>query len=247
MKKIVAIGGGEIGRKGLPTETAAIDKEIVRLSGKKNPRLLFIPTASSDAETYVDAVIKQFGDRLGCRVDVLYLIKKKPDRKEIKQKILSSDIIYVGGGNTLRMMRLWRKLGVDLILRQAWEKGSVLSGISAGAICWFRYGSSDSRKQNNPAAGLIRVSGLGFIRGLYCPHYDSETDRRPHLKELMRKTPGKAIAVQDCSAIEILDDTYRLISSKKGAAAFRVYWKGTAFHEELIKKTAAFSPLRELL
>src|SRR4030042_172523 len=104
MSKIVAIGGGEIGRAGYPIETTSIDREIIRLSGKANPRLLFIPTASSDSEKYIETVKAHCGKRLGCRMDSLYLIREKPSRQDIERKILGSDIIYVGGGNTLKML-----------------------------------------------------------------------------------------------------------------------------------------------
>ena len=119
MTKIIAIGGGEIGRPSYPVETTKIDKEIMALSGKKKPRFIFIPTASSDSEGYVKTVKRHFGKRLNCRVDILYLIKEKPSKKEIEKKILNSDIIYVGGGNTLKMMKIWRKYGVDKILKKA--------------------------------------------------------------------------------------------------------------------------------
>src|SRR3989344_5093693 len=134
--KIVAVGGGEIGRPGTSIETEKIDKETIKLSGKKHPKLLFIPTASSDSEGYVEVVKKYFGKRLGCKVDVLRLLKSKPNRREIRKKILGTDIVYVGGGITLKMMAVWRKLGVDSILEVAVRKGIVLSGVSAGAVCW---------------------------------------------------------------------------------------------------------------
>src|SRR5438046_671605 len=106
-KTIVAIGGGKIRTRG----TAPIDREIIRLSNKKNPRLLFIPTASSDAELYWRRVQEYFGGYLKCKTDVLFLIQERPSKSEIRKKILSADIVYVGGGNTLKMMRLWRRLG----------------------------------------------------------------------------------------------------------------------------------------
>ena len=124
-KAIVAIGGGEIRTKG----TAAIDREIIRLSNKKNPKLLFIPTASSDSEEYWEHIQEYFGGFLKCKTDVLFLIKEHPSRAQIRKKIESADIIYVGGGNTLMMMRLWRRLGVDKLLyrrpngRVAWFGG----------------------------------------------------------------------------------------------------------------------------
>jgi len=247
MKKIVALGGGEIGRPGYPIETTEIDKEIIRLSGKANPKLLFIPTASDDSESYYEAVKKHFGERLGTSTDVLYLIRERPAKKEIEGKILRSDIIYVGGGNTSRMMRIWRSSGTDQILRQAYEEGKVLSGISAGAICWFRWGNSDSRILANPDADLIRVTGLGLVNALFCPHYDVEKNRKPNLKKMMQKVSGVAIAVDNCWAIEILGDKYRIISSKSSANAYKVYWSRGRIFEEIIKEKKEFEPLINLL
>lgn len=247
IKKIIAIGGGEIGRPGFPVETIVIDKEIIKLTGKKNPKLLFIPTASIDSEGYYKIVEKHFGKRLGCKIDVLYLVKNILTKKEIGDKILKSDIIYVGGGNTLKMMQIWRKLGVDKILIKAYQKGVVMSGVSAGSICWFKYGNSDSRKFVNSNAGLIKVTGLGLINALHCPHYDSEAYRKVDLEKMMKKTSGIAIALDNCCALEVLDDKYRIISSKKTANAYKVYWKANKYYKEVIKKEKDLKPLSQLL
>jgi len=244
--KIVAIGGGEIGRSGYSIETTSIDKEIIRLSGKARPRMLFIPTSSSDSESYLGDVKRHFGKRLGCKVDVLYLIREKPSMQEIGNKILNSDIIYVGGGNTLKMLKAWRKTGTDKILRKAYERGIVLSGVSAGAICWFRYGSSDSRKFSRKRGKLMRVRGLGFVNATYCPHYDMEKDRKPHVKRMMRKAAGVALTFDNCSAIEIVDGQFRIISSKKSANAYKVYWEKGKFRHEAIEKSKEFLPLEIL-
>src|SRR6185312_1220809 len=189
-KTIVAIGGGNIRTRG----TVSIDREIIRLSRKKHPRLLFIPTASSDSESYWKDVQEYFGDFLKCKTDVLFLIKEQSSKESIQKKILSADIIYVGGGNTLQMMRIWRRLGVDRLLRSAYENGTVLSGISAGAICWFDAGHSDSMSFFNPKKWeYIIVRGLGLLNGILCPHYNSMTrgkPRRKHFRDTIRKTGG---------------------------------------------------------
>ena len=174
-RAMVAIGGGNIRTRG----TAAIDREIIRLSKKKNPKLLFLPTASSDSERYWRHVQQYFGEFLKCETDVLFLIQDEPSTEQVRAKIRAADIIYVGGGNTLMMMRLWRRMGVDKLLQAAYENGTVLSGISAGAICWFDSGHSDSMAFYNPRTWkYINVKGLGLIRGMLCPHYNSMTDRK---------------------------------------------------------------------
>src|SRR5690348_4035223 len=139
-RAIVAIGGGEISTRG----TLDIDREILRLSHKSHPKIVFIPTASSDSPRYCRRFSDYFGGFLECKTDVLLLVSEQAAARQIERKILSSDIVYVGGGNTLFMMRVWRRLGVDKILRAAYRAGVVLAGISAGSICWFDSGHSDS-------------------------------------------------------------------------------------------------------
>jgi dipeptidase E len=236
IQKIVAIGGGKMGWGAAPSQVMPISLEIIRLSGKKKPKLLFIPTASSDDKSYARMVQAHFG-KLGCQVDVLYLYKQKPTLTDVRHRTLAADIVYVGGGNTLMMMNRWKKLGVDKVLREARQKGKVLCGTSAGAICWFRQGNSDSRKYHNPQAGLIKVTGLGFINALACPHYDAEKDRKPELKKMMKKTNGTAIAMDNCAALEVVGDRYRAISSKTKAGVYKVYWTKEKYHQVPLSKS----------
>lgn len=240
--KIVAIGGGEIA----DNETLSIDKRILELTGKKHPKLLFIPTASSDSKGYCELIKKHF-TRLECEsVDTL-LLSQIHDKKEIENKILNTDAIYVGGGNTLRMMKTWRRLGVDDILRKAAEKDIVLSGISAGSICWFKYGNSDSKKFTSGSDQLIKVTGLGLINALHCPHYNTQVSRQKDLKRMMKNTPKLVgVALDDCSALEVVDDKYRIIQANKNAKARKTYWKnGEYIAEEIHYKV--YKPLSILL
>lgn len=252
MVKIIAIGGGEIGRSNeqggnYPCETISIDKEIISQSGKEKPKLLFIPTASSDSETYFE-VVKKYFSKLGCEVDVLFLLKEKYSLRMIENKILSSDIIYVGGGNTLKMMTMWRKFGVDRILKKALEKDIVLSGVSAGAICWFSNGNSDSRKFTSNSNKLIKVRGLGFVNALICPHFDKETNREVDLQRMM-KTTSKIVglAIDNCSALEIIDSKYRVLKSKTNSNVYKVYWKKGKYIKQIIESKKEFSDLKLLL
>lgn len=245
--KIIAIGGGEIGRPGCPIETEEIDREIICLTGKKHPKLLFLPTASGDSEGYYEVVKNYFGKRLGCKTDVLYLFKQEYSYEEIRKRILLSDIIYVGGGNTLRMLRRWRKLGVDKILEEAGKKEVILSGLSAGAICWFKYGNSDSRKFGlKKSLELIKIRGLGFLPFIGCPHYDIEKSRRPSLKRMIREKGGISIALENCSALEVVDNQYRIITSSKNTRAYRLYRRNGKVVEEELPNDKKFRPLKEL-
>lgn len=223
MSTIVAIGGGKL--KYL--ETLPIDREIVKLSKKKHPKVLFIPTASNDALGYWSNFNDIYRKKLGCTADVLFLIREKLSKKQIEEKILSADIIYVGGGNTLRMLRIWKNLGVDEILLKAYKKGIILSGLSAGAICWFRYGLSDSRcfmKNGKEINSLMRVSGLGFLSFSVSPHHIREKKlRNAGIKEMMKRTPGIALAIDDNAAIIVRDSQYRILKSKKDAKVTKVF------------------------
>jgi len=246
-RAIVAIGGGEIRTRG----TAAIDREIIRLSGKRNPKLLFIPTASSDSERYWRHVQEYFGGFLKCKTDVLFLIKEQPANEQIRRKILGADIIYVGGGNTLQMMRIWRRLRVDKLLKAAYENGTVLSGISAGAICWFDSGNSDSMSFYNPRKWkYINVRGLGLIQGIHCPHYDGRTrgvPRRKHFRDMIRKTGKIGIAIENNCAIEFIDGRfYRVIRSKGNARAYRVYRNGGEVVARQISHQKQLAPVDSL-
>jgi dipeptidase E len=246
-KAIVAIGGGEIRTGG----TAPIDREIIRLTNKKHPKLLFIPTASSDSARYWKHVQEYFGGILKCNTDVLLVLAGGISKEKIERKIGWADIIYVGGGNTLQMMRVWRFLGVDKLLRRAYENGTVLSGISAGAICWFDSGHSDSMSFSNPRDwNYINVRGLGFIKGVHCPHYNSRTrgvPRRKDFRDMIRRTGGMGIAIENNCAIEFIDGRfYKVITSKDYARAYRVYKDGGRVLTERIRQQEQLAPI-ELL
>ncbi len=246
-RAIVAIGGGAIRTKG----TAPIDREIIRLSGKKKPKLLFIPTATSDSERYWKHVQEYFGRFLKCKTDVLFLMAESLSREQIRKKILSADIVYVGGGNTLHMMRVWRRFGVDQLLKTAYANGTVLSGISAGAICWFESGHSDSMSFYNPRNWkYINVKGLGLIKGIHCPHYNSRTigvPRRKHFRDMIQKTGGIGIAIENNCAIEFIDGRfYRVISSKSYARAYKLYKSGGKVVAEQIRQEKEFAPIGRL-
>lgn len=246
-RTIVAIGGGEIRTRG----TAAIDREIIRLSNKKSPRLLFIPTASSDSEMYWKHIQEYFGEFLKCKNDVLFLMTGNLSREQIRKKIVAADIIYVGGGNTLQMMRIWRNLGVDKHLQAAYVKGTVLCGISAGSICWFDSGHSDSMSFYNPKKWkYINVKGLGLIQGIHCPHYNSRTmgvPRRKHFRDMIRKTGGVGIAIENNCAIEFIDGRfYKVIRSKSYAGAYKVYKRGGKVVSEQIRLEKQLKPVENL-
>ncbi|MBP9690670.1 peptidase E [Candidatus Woesebacteria bacterium] len=250
MSKIVVIGGGEMGN----FETLPFDKRIVELTQKKHPKALFIPTASGEPERYIRNFQKVYGSKLGCETDTLYLLKTKPTTEELRKKILSSDLIYVGGGNTLHMMKVWRSLGVDTILKEAYKKGIVLSGISAGGICWFDSGHSDSMSFSSPTDWkYINVKGLGIVKGIHCPHFNGGTTRngrrilrRSDFKVFMKKYSSVGIAVDNNCAIEFDDTKFKVLSSKENRKAYKVYWEKGMYRQIEMKPSEEFLPLQIL-
>jgi dipeptidase E len=244
--KIVAIGGGEIGRPGTRIETEPIDREILRLSGRRHPRLLFVPTASGDAPSYCEVVHDYFGRRLGCQVDDLRLLAEAPSYAAMKQKVSEADIIYVGGGNTLRMLKAWRAHGLDELLIQAARDDTVLAGVSAGAICWFRYGNSDSMKFSDARNPLIRLRGLDLIPLMACPHYDVERTRRPSLRRMIRERGGIAVALENRSAFEVVDGRYLILRTSARAHAYLVFGAQRRAHEQALPSDGKWRALDSL-
>ncbi|MDU5083203.1 Type 1 glutamine amidotransferase-like domain-containing protein [uncultured Tissierella sp.] len=216
---IVAIGGGEISK----LETWVIDEYIVKSAGKVNPKALFIPTASNEPQGYIDIFNDIYGKRLGCKIDVLYLINGNLSDIEIRSKILSADIIYVGGGDTVKMMEVWRSKKVDEYLKEAYEAGIVLSGLSAGSMCWFRYGHGDSDLSRNKDGwwDYQRIDGLSFIDAIHCPHYNEKGGEG--FDEIMKTFEGIGIAIENNCALVIKDDKFKILKSDEKSNAYKLY------------------------
>lgn len=248
MGKIVAIGGGENGRPGTAYETGLFDAEIVRLTGKDDPNFLFIGLANSHADSYYETMCAVFHDRLGCSHTDHLLEADLRDPDTLRQKIEWADFIYVGGGNTLRLMTLLRRWGGDRLLDEAYRRGTVLSGISAGGICWCSCGNSDSRKFTSGSDQLIKVTGLGYLPVLFCPHYDAEPLRQTDLPRMMRRVHGiPSIALDNGAALEVIDEQWRLLLSLPGARGQKCFWKDGIWHQQPLPADGAFRPLEELL
>ena len=243
MGKIVAIGGGSM----LERETLAIDREVVRLTGKQRPRALFIPTASYDNPERYEVFQDVYGGELGCDTEVLNLLGVSPSRRELEEKILSSDLIYVSGGNTLKLMRRWRRLGVDRILETAHERGIVLAGLSAGMICWFKYGHSDSMSfYGREVWSYVRVKGMGLIDALGVSHYHAE-GREEDFHRMVKKYPEVGIAIDNNCALEVVDGSYRLITSQSGAYAYRVSKRRGEIDVQRLERNEEYAPMAKLL
>lgn len=238
----------EIGepRGSTPISAKNIHQEVLRRTGKEHPSVLYIPTAKEDREDYITFFRKYYLE-LGCsEVDVLRLRKNPPSKREISDKIFSADAIYVNGGNTLRMMRTWMRLGIDKMLKQAHRQGIVMAGHSAGTVCWFTY---DFCWMPEFTKRPFRLTGLGAVEAMGCVHYDSRP-RQAHkdLKMMVKRTPRLvAIALDDDAVLEIVDDTYRILTTVPTAKARRMYWKKGEYIVEEIPATHDFKSLKALL
>lgn len=242
MSAIVAIGGGGM----VEGENLLIDERIVGLTGVDRPRALFIGTASGDDPEKEDDFHRHYGDRLGCHTDSLTLLRDRPSTDAIGRKFAWADLIYVGGGNSLRMLKLWRRLGIDHHFHEARDRGCVLAGLSAGGLCWFRYGYSASRRYNNPDNfPYIRVRALGYFNAVFCAHAVVEERLEP-FREFMRGQSCVGLALDDHCAIEIIDDRWRVLRSREDAHAERIWQRrGQLYGEVLTDRNPR--PLTEFL
>ena len=162
-------------------ENLSLDRYVLAASGVATPKVCFVGTASGDAQSYIDSFYAAFS-ALSCTATHLSLFK--PDTGDLRGKVLEQDVIYVGGGNSRALLVLWREWGLDRVLREALrEFGIVLAGISAGSICWFQQGISDSVK----CGELHPLNCLGFLPGSNCPHYDGEPQRRPSYESFVKQ------------------------------------------------------------
>lgn len=211
--KIVALGGGAA------DENTAVDKKIVELTGKENPNFLFLPTASGDGGRYINTV-KRIYKRMGCRPDALCLLRADYEYSELTERISAADIIYAGGGNTIRMMKTWSDKNILPLLTKAAEKGTVMCGTSAGAMCWFSYGYSDCDFDNpeieNPSFRLL--DGLGLINAILCPHYNDESRKNFDSDILNYNLPG--IALENDSALVFDNGNYSIVKNNSESKAF---------------------------
>ena len=226
-RNIIAIGGGGFGAN--PGQ-GIIENYILKQTKKKNPRICFIPTATGDNEAYKVSFYSTFTN-LNCYPSHLDFFKRTPDLNEL---ILNQDAIFVGGGNTKSMLAVWKEWGLDKILKKAYLNGTVMSGVSAGAICWFQNGITDSWASN-----LKMMPCLNFVKGTCCPHYDEEPERKPAVRNLLLRNKIKNVyAVDGGAALHIKDEkVFKSVIFKKNKSSYLVDIKKKSINEKSFKKT----------
>lgn len=211
MRKIFVMGGG-----GFSMEPAnlLLDRYILSLSMKTRPKICFIGTASGDSERYIKNYYKAY-NKLSCIP--IHLSLFKPSTRDFNSLLLDQDIVHVGGGNTKNLLCLWKEWGLDLALKNAYKNGTVLSGMSAGMICWFEQGTTDS------FGGLDPLKCLGLLKGSASPHFDSEVDRRPKYVELIKSALLKGgLGLDDgVGALYLNEKLSKCVSSRRTANAYQ--------------------------
>ena len=217
MRHIVGLGGG-----GSEEQISLLFDYVLGLTGKERPRLLLVPTASAEDNDF----IAWFLERNVARAEPSVLRTFPWPPADLREAILSQDAIFVGGGNTANMLAIWKAHGIDTVMREAWEQGIVLTGWSAGMICWFEHGVTDSFGPQ-----LDSLECLGFLAGSACPHYDGEELRRPRYRELLQAGLPAGLAADDGVGLHFEGTELReVVTCREGAAAYRV----TADGEERI-------------
>lgn len=214
--QIVALGGGGFS---MERDSTLLDDYILSLTRARRPRVCFLPTASGDADHYVVRFYRRFS--AACEASHISMFRRDQGGRgvedDLASHLLEQDLIYVGGGNVVSMLGVWRAHGLDGVLREAWRRGIVLCGPSAGSLCWFAEALSAF---HGPPR---RVSGLGFLPYSNCVHYDAEPARRAEYHALIGKGMRCGFAVDDGVALHFKGtELHRAVGSRERAGAFRV-------------------------
>ena len=223
-RNIVAIGGGGFGRS---LGSLKIEKYIISLINKKRPKICFIPTASGDSSLYKLNFYRAFS-KLDCITSHIDFFSRT---ENLEEKVLTQDIIYVGGGNTKSMLDVWKEWNLHEILRNAYEKGIIMSGVSAGAICWFDKGITDSYAEE-----LSIIDCLGIVEGIACPHFDEEKEREPYVNDVInREIINSFICIEGNCAFHIKNNIeYYSLDFGNGRKCFRVFKENNILKKEIL-------------
>lgn len=209
---IVAMGGGFSAES-----SPVLDDFVLSLTGKRRPKVCFLPTASGDADHYVVRFYRAFGPRAEASHVSLFRRDRGCGGVPFARHLLAQDLIYVGGGSLLSLLGAWRAHGLDAVLVDAWRRGIVLCGMSAGALCWFNEAVTAF---HGPAE---RVDGLGLLPFSACVHYDAEPERREAYHRFVADGMGPGYALEDGAALHFAGpELAGVVRSREGARAFRV-------------------------
>ena len=214
-RQIVAMGGGGFS---MEPENPLLDQYVLNATNLERPKVCFVPTASGDSAGYIERFYDAF-KKLECEPSHLSLFNPHTWTQDLEPFIARQNVLYFGGGNTRNALALWREWKLDRLLRAAYELGAVMAGLSAGAICWFEQGSTDSIGRE---LGVLEC--LGWLKGSMTPHYDGEAQRRPWLhKTILEQGIQNGFAADDGAALHFVNENLEcVVSSRFEARAYRV-------------------------
>lgn len=200
-------------------ENLVLDEFVIQIARNSNPRVCFVPTASGDSDHYTRRFYQSF-TTLDCRPCHLSLFQ--PPTNDLLSYLCEQDVVYVGGGNTRNMLAIWREWSVDTYLRRALESGTVLTGLSAGAICWFEQATTDSFAPIH-SQRVDSMDCLGFVPGSHCPYYDSANRREFYHQEILAGSMKEGFATEVGTALHFTNGEFvEAISSRSEARAYQV-------------------------
>jgi peptidase E len=228
------MGGGGFSA---PPGDPGLDLYVLQVTRKPHPRICLLPTAGGDAEEQIRRFYSAFR-HLPCEPTHVSLFRLGSDRVNLREVLLAQDVLYVGGGSLLNLLAVWRAHGADRLLREAWEAGIVLCGISAGSMCWFEAGLTTSFGEPRP------VRALGFLRGSNSVHHDSERERRPCYHQAIRSEsvpPGYAVD-DGAGLLFVGTDLTEVVSARPGAGAYWVEEVGRQAVETPLEPVALPGP-----
>ena len=213
LRQIVAFGGGGFS---MESGNPLLDDYVLGLSRSERPRVCFLPTASGDADHYIVRFYRAFPAER-CESSHISLFRREQGPGDIRSHLLSQDLIYVGGGSVVSLLGAWRAHGIDAILREAWEAGVILCGLSAGSLCWF------SEAVTGFHGAPKRVEGIGLIPFSNCVHYDPGSSRRLAYHEFLREGMRPGYAAEDGAALHFVgSELCRVVASRTESGGYRL-------------------------
>jgi dipeptidase E len=224
--QIIAFGGGGFA---MEPDNPLLDDYVLSLCARPRPRVCFIPTASGDSLAWLDRFYEVFTEDR-CEPTHLALFNRAVD--DLYEFLREQDVIYAGGGNTVNLLAVWRAQGLADLLPRLLEEGVIACGVSAGGLCWFERGITDSY---GPMLTPLK-NGLGLLPGTFCPHYDSDPRRPSAFQEFVRTTGQPGLAAEDGVGLHYVDGRLeRVVSSRPAALAWRVEPRDGDVRAEVIK------------